>query len=784
MSQALPTVLLTGATGFLGRRLLKRFAASGHPVVAVVRDRTKLKDPPTGDIRIIEADLTHAVTPPPGMNVDLLVHAAALIDYDAGVEALTRTNVHGTRHAAALALALGATRGVLVSSLAVLGPRPLGDPGMSEDGTPAPDTDYGRSKLEAEGVFREAFDAVGKEAVVLRPGNLLGDGEPGILAPLFAAASGADPAMLIAEWNAHHWQPLHVLDAVEAVVCAVRFGGAGTYVLTDGTIPAVGDLVRHVAWALRNFGLTPPMPPRTLGASRDAESIHYAYLPKRATEVWNWAATRTFPQTVIEVARSQGLVRKHPGVFTVDGPLKTVLLNTPVEGMKLSRDMGGGLGFVHDSEDRFQPLDLLWLAARLEAVGWPVEVIDGNLMTFTVGELLYYLARTDVDVLVAEVNLPTFESDLAFLRTVKEASRLRVVAKTVLSTGGFAERLLLEAGVDIVLLGECDLTIERILAGSDARGTARLVDGVPVFTAEEKLEDLDQLPIPARHLTPFSGYAYSLLPREGFTTIQTSRGCPYSCGYYCPYPMTQGKAWRARSATHVLAEIEACVAAGYRHFLMRDATFTLDRKRTLEICRGISSRRLPITFWCETRINCLDAEVLDAMAHAGCKGINFGLESGDDDVLKSGAKAGVDVKKIRSILAETDRHGIVSHLLVVVGLPQETRKSIFETYTLLGELPARTLGVTGITPFPGTALWNDAEKRGWVKSKDWSLYGGNHSVMTTDHLSRDDIRFAAGMLYEYFGLTRPGAAPIDHVEAHRERMRRWVEHGIEAPLSV
>jgi hypothetical protein len=186
--------------------------------------------------------------------------------------------------------------------------------------------------------------------------------------------------------------------------------------------------------------------------------------------VWNWAATRTFPQTVIEVARSQGLVRKHPGVFTVDGPLKTVLLNTPVEGMKLSRDMGGGLGFVHDSEDRFQPLDLLWLAARLESVGWPVEVIDGNLMKFTVGELLYYLARTNVDVLVAEVNLPTFESDLAFLKTVKEASRLRVVAKTVLSTGGFAERLLIEAGVDIVLLGECDLTIERVLAGNGPLG--------------------------------------------------------------------------------------------------------------------------------------------------------------------------------------------------------------------------------------------------------------------------------------------------------------------------
>lgn len=296
MTQALPTVLLTGATGYLGRRLLKRFAASGHRVVALVRDRSKLKDPPTGDILVLEADLKAPVAPPPGVAVDVLVHAAALIDYDAGLDALRRTNVEGSRHAAELAVALGARSGVLISSLAALGPHPLGADAFGEDASPAPDTDYGRTKLEGETAFREVFEAAGRDVVVLRPGNLLGDGELGILTPLFAAASWVDPAMLIAEWNTHRWQPLHVLDAVEAVVCAVRFGGAGTYILTDGTTPSVGDLVRHTAWALRGFGLSTAIPPRALGPVRDSESIHYTYVPKRATEAWNWAATRTFPK--------------------------------------------------------------------------------------------------------------------------------------------------------------------------------------------------------------------------------------------------------------------------------------------------------------------------------------------------------------------------------------------------------------------------------------------------------------------------------------------------------
>ncbi len=784
MDQPPYTVLLTGATGYLGRRLLSRLVASGHRVVALVRHRDGLGALPAGEVTVIEADLDQPIGIKLGFGVDVLVHAAALIDYDAGWAKLERTNVQGSKHAAEFAIRSGAKRGILISSVAAAGPLfPTSLPAGEATGRD-PDTEYGRSKLLGETAFSDSFAAAKLESLILRMSNLVGDGHPGIVEPLFAAAHGGDPTALIAEWNQHRWQPLHVLDAAEAVLSAVQFGGSGIYTLTDGTTPTVGDLVRDVAWSLRGFGLTTTIPPLAFGGPQSPERIHYAYVPTRAFAEWNWAATRTFSQTVIELAASRGLKRVRTGAFRVEGPLKTVLLNTPAAGMKLSRDMAGGLGFVHESDDRFQPLDLLWLAARLENVGWPVEVIDGNLMEFTVGELLFYLARTHVDAIVADVNLPTFEADLVFLKTLKEASRVRVIAKTVLSQGGFIERLLLEAGVDLVLLGECDLTIERVISGDDVRGTARLVDGHVEVTPEEKLEDLDQLPIPARHFLPKEGYSYSLLPKDGFTTIQTSRGCPYSCGYYCPYPMTQGKAWRARSAAHVVKEIEACVAAGYRHFLMRDATFTLDRKRTLDICREISARGLPITFWCETRINCLDAEVLEAMAKAGCKGINFGLESGDDEILRSGAKSGVDVKKIRSILAETDRHGIISHLLVVVGLPQETRRSIMGTYLLLGELPARTLGVTGITPFPGTQLWKDAEAKGWVKSREWSLYGGNQAVMSTDHLTQADIRFAAEMLFTYFNLTRPGQGTAEAIEAHRVRMREWVEHGLDRLIPV
>ncbi|MAE67883.1 MAG: hypothetical protein CMJ18_26815, partial [Phycisphaeraceae bacterium] len=106
------------------------------------------------------------------------------------------------------------------------------------------------------------------------------------------------------------------------------------------------------------------------------------------------------------------------------------------------------------------------------------------------------------------------------------------------------------------------------------------------------------------------------------------------------------------------------------------------------------------------------------------------------------------------------------------------RHTIAKTYRLLGELPARTLGCTGITPFPGTELWIDAVRASWVRSLDWSRYGGNDAVMQTDNLSLEDIRFAANMLHEYFLLTRPESkATESDLNAHRDRMRRWVEDG-------
>jgi nucleoside-diphosphate-sugar epimerase len=774
------TILLTGATGFVGSRVLDRLLRRGDRVVAIVRDPAKLRRTDR-NLTVVQADLGGPLPDSIAIEADALVHAAACTDFEADPEELMRVNRDGTRRITELAIRSGVRRAVLVSSDHAAGPARPAEIPRPEGAGGEPATNYGRSKLAGEQVFTELLQAAGIEPTILRPACIIGDGELGFVRIVLNALRNEHP-MLGQEWRNHRWQSVHVADVVEAIDLALRYGGAGTFNLTNGTTPTVGQVTSHVAAIAADFGMgvdAQPEPPEIQPIS--PERIHYANACTRAVAEWNWGGRRTFPQTVIELAESLGLSRTRGARPPLRGPLKVILVNTPSEGLRLSRDMAGGLGFVHKAEDRFPPLDLLWWIARLEQQGWPVELADGSVEAFEVGDLLAHMAETGTDVVVCEVNLPTFETDVLFLQALRRHSRARVVAKTQLTHPLFLERLLKEAGIDFVIVGECDLTIDRVLAGDDHRGTARLVGDEVKVVEEEKLQDLDRLPHPARHRLAKDAYSYSLLGQEGFTTIQSSRGCPYSCGYYCPYPMTQGVAWRARSARHVVAEIENAFALGYRRFLFRDATFTLNRKRTVEICELLLEKGLPITFWCETRINCLDSELLALLARAGCKGINFGLESGSDDVLASGAKQGVNVQRIRQVLDDTARVGIVSHLLVAVGLPQETRSSIRETYVLLGELPARSLGVTGITPFPGTELWYDAMRNNWVKSTDWREYGGNGTVMVTDHLTQEDMRFAARMMFDYFQMTRPGSgATKQQIADHRAAMDAWVAEGLPA----
>ena len=115
----------------------------------------------------------------------------------------------------------------------------------------------------------------------------------------------------------------------------------------------------------------------------------------------------------------------------------------------------------------------------------------------------------------------------------------------------------------------------------------------------------------------------------------------------------------------------------------------------------------------------LDDALLEQMALAGCQGINLGVETGDADLMASqGKPGGVTPEKVAEIRESAKRHGLKVHFLMMVGLPDETKETIYHSYQLLTRLKPETISVTAVSPFPGTELYKDAVENDWIISGD------------------------------------------------------------------
>jgi radical SAM superfamily enzyme YgiQ (UPF0313 family) len=270
------------------------------------------------------------------------------------------------------------------------------------------------------------------------------------------------------------------------------------------------------------------------------------------------------------------------------------------------------------------------------------------------------------------------------------------------------------SGIDygIVLEGE-DVIIELCqgLDPAQIKGLIYRDNGQVVYSGDRPfLTDLNHRPFPKYRkfdLESTFNKEINALP------IVSSRGCPFGCTY-CPVNFAIGKHFRARSAENIIEELKYWRARGYRRFSFADDNFTLIKDRVVALCEQIKAQRLDdLLLSCDNGIRAdrVDRDLLRLMKEAGFYRIAFGVEAGNDKVLKALNKSeGIDVIKQR--IREACDLGYEVNLFFLVGAPQETWEDLEESFRLATEFPIGVAYFYNIIPFPNTPLFEWIEQHG------------------------------------------------------------------------
>ncbi|MFC1850494.1 B12-binding domain-containing radical SAM protein [candidate division CSSED10-310 bacterium] len=370
---------------------------------------------------------------------------------------------------------------------------------------------------------------------------------------------------------------------------------------------------------------------------------------------------------------------------------------------------------IHYEPIVLPPLGLLYLAALLMKNSHQVEVLDCFALNLTWEE--YRNRLSPFDVIGITGLTPTIDSTFRALRHARDFSRHLVLGGPH-ATASIDTIFRDCPEVDYVIQREAEYSFLELVTEIEAgQGNEDRVPGVATRTTVnppgDYITSLDQLPFPARQLVPWTDYRYPLFGSGAVTSVITSRGCPYSC-IFCDKSIC-GSRWRARSVANVMEELfQIKHDFGITNIIFYDDLFTLNRKRVLDLCCNIIQAKLDIRWKCEGTVDSVDEEMLEVMKKSGCQVIAYGVESAHQkslDYLNKPSK----VSQAGPAFAMTRRAGIKTMGYFLLGLPPESYSESEQTIELALQLKADFAQFSILSPTPGTALYKQAQKKGWYR---------------------------------------------------------------------
>jgi anaerobic magnesium-protoporphyrin IX monomethyl ester cyclase len=394
--------------------------------------------------------------------------------------------------------------------------------------------------------------------------------------------------------------------------------------------------------------------------------------------------------------------------------------------------------FLHEDEKEkkimrpYVPLGILYISAWLEKNGYENEIFDSTFSSFD--QLSATIENNKPRIVAIYTNLMTKLNVLRIIKYIKSRPELY---QTKIVLGGPEVRNhadnFLQHGADFIVLGEGEESmLELTNYIINGEGSISAIAGIIYKDAtgglcknkeREKLKDLDRLPLPNRQKVNLQLYFDAWKEKHGTSsiTLNTMRGCPYSCKW-CSRAV-YGASYRRRTPAHVADEI-AWIQENYSvdSIWFVDDVFTISHKWLAAFNAELKSRKLKVAYECITRADRMNEEVVKQLKESGCFRVWIGAESGSQKVIDLMDRR-VEVEQVRDMIHMAKRYGIQAGTFIMVGYPGETKEDIFETARHLKSSDPDHFTITVAYPIKGTPLYEEVESRfmeqlSWDKSTD------------------------------------------------------------------
>lgn len=379
-----------------------------------------------------------------------------------------------------------------------------------------------------------------------------------------------------------------------------------------------------------------------------------------------------------------------------------------------------------------QPLGIFYIGSVLKAHGKDVKIIDADIDGLTVNEMVTGILRTNPDLVGFSIMTPQLNSVLSVLELLKKARpSLPIMLGGAHISSTFEDTFSLSDKFDFAVFGEGEETILDVIKKMEMGNFPECLEGVhgviyrnnegKIITNPPRsfIMDLDSLPHIDYDMLDITKYKIPTMVGRYVISMVITRGCPFKC-IFCDAPITMGRKLRLRSTEQTIDEINFNRKKyGVKNFVFKDSTFTANKKWVIEFCESINKSGIKINWRCNARVDTVNDELLKIMKRAGCFIINFGVESGDPQILKN-IKKEFNIDQVYKAHELTRKYGIRTYSTFMIGNPGETEESVRATIKLAKKIrPSLAMFFVSVA-YPGTDMYNSAVAKGMVKPRWWT----------------------------------------------------------------